>query len=71
MTTTEWTQIYFGDFLSNLGGLFTSVMGGATFLISGYQQFSSMLFMIKNHYGEETTGLAEDNAAPSADNPKR
>ena len=40
------------DFLSEVGGFFTSVMGIFTFFISGYQSFVSEKSMIKKLYGE-------------------
>ena len=51
--TTKWKQKYLSDFLSDLGGLFTSVMGVLTFFISGYQSFVHDKSMIKKLYGEQ------------------
>ena len=50
---TRWTQIYFTDYLSNVGGLLTSVMAGALFVMSGYQEFIAEKSMLKRLYGEE------------------
>ena len=52
-TITTWTQVYFSDFLSNIGGLFTSLMAGASFLVEGYQSFVAQKSMLKRLYGEE------------------
>ena len=52
-TVTRWTQIYFTDFLSDIGGLYTSLMAGATFIMSGYQNFVAQKSMLKRLYGEE------------------
>ena len=61
VSTTKWTQIYFSDFLSSMGGLFTSTVGVISFFISGYQAFVSDKSMIKKLYGEEdTTGEQEE-----------
>ena len=35
-TIINWKQTYFTDFLSEIGGLFTSLMGGAMGIISGH-----------------------------------
>ena len=35
-TLTKWTQYYINNFLSDIGGLFTSLMAFANFLIAGY-----------------------------------
>ena len=38
-TINKWTQKYLNDYLSEIGGLFTSLMAGASFLMLGYQNF--------------------------------
>ena len=40
-TIIKWTMMYFSDWLSDIGGLFTSLMAGATFLMLGYQNFEA------------------------------
>ena len=48
-----WTQqAYFTDFLSDIGGLFTSVMAGAAIAMSSYQNFVSQKSLLKRLYGE-------------------
>ena len=50
---TSWKQLYFFDWLANIGGLFTSVMGIARFVIAGYQNFVAQKSMLKRLYAEE------------------
>ena len=50
---TVWTQLYFTGWLSDIGGLFTSIMAIAKFFISGYQEFVVQKSMLKRLYGEE------------------
>ena len=52
-TITWWTQTYITDFLSEIGGLFTSLIFGFRLLFLGYQRFVSQLNMLKSLYGEE------------------
>ena len=52
-TNTKWTQVYLDDFLSNIGGLFTSLFKTAAFLFLGYEQFVTQKSMLKRLYGEE------------------
>ena len=52
-TTTKWTQLYFSDYLSDIGGLFTSLMAGARLSIMGYQSFYAQKSMIRYNYGHE------------------
>ena len=47
-------MMYFSDFLSQIGGLFTSLMAGATFFMVGYQNFEAQNALLKRLYGEET-----------------
>ena len=41
------------DFLTKIGGLFTSVFAIATFMVSSYQRFVKQKSMLKKLYGEE------------------
>ena len=52
-TVTKWTQVYFSDYLSQIGGLFTAIMAFANFLFAGYQKFVAQKSMLKRLYGEE------------------
>ena len=53
MTQKKWTQLYFLDFLANVGGLFTSLMAVLQLIMSGYQNFTADKSMLKRLYGEE------------------
>ena len=64
---TEWTQKYYTDFLSEIGGLFTSIMAAATFIISGYQKFVSNKSMLKKLYGEEDMTQTSEEAEMEAE----
>ena len=61
-TMTRWTKIYFTDFLAEIGGLFTSLMAGASFVMAGYQNFVAQNSMIKHLYGEEQVDEAKQDA---------
>ena len=50
---TSWTQTYITDFLAHIGGLFTSVIAGASFLLTNYQHFVSEKSLLKRLYGED------------------
>ena len=50
---TSWTQVYFFDWLANIGGLFTSLMAIARFAMAGYQNFVAQKSMLKRLYAEE------------------
>ena len=39
IATRRWYRTYFMDFLSNMGGLITSVLGISAIFMSGYQVF--------------------------------
>ena len=43
------------DFLADIGGLFTAVMGGIGFFIAGYQSFVSQKSLLKRLYGIDAT----------------
>ena len=60
---TVWDQDHFFAYLSNIGGLFTSILAGARFLISGYQEFVSQKSMLMRLYGEEDFSQARREAA--------
>ena len=55
-SVTKWTQNNISDFLSDIGGLFTSLLTGAKFLIAGFQSFIAQKSMLKHLYGEEDLG---------------
>ena len=57
---TNWHQTYLMDFLSDIGGLFTSLMAGASFLISTYQNFVSQKSLLKRLYGEQEVDLGDE-----------
>lgn len=57
---TNWHQTYLMDFLSDIGGLFTSLMAGASFLISTYQNFVSQKSLLKRLYGEHEVDLGDE-----------
>ena len=61
-----WTQKYFTEFLSEIGGLFTAIMAAATFTISGYQNFVSNDSMLKKLYGEEDMTQTSEEAGIEA-----
>ena len=63
---TTWTQAYISDFLSEIGGLFTSLMAGARFLIAGYNRFVADKSMLKRLYGEEHFDSADSQEATNA-----
>ena len=50
---TKWTQNYFSDYLSDIGGLFASLMAGASLALGSYQSFVAHKSILKRLYGEE------------------
>lgn len=57
---TKWTQMYLTDFLSDIGGLFTSLIAVASFILSNYQNFVSEKSLLKRLYGEDLSELPEE-----------
>ena len=57
---TRWTQLYFTEYLSRIGGLFTALLAIARFAVSGYQRFVASKSMLKRLYGEEDFIAADE-----------
>ena len=64
---TNWTQTYITDFLAHIGGLFTSVIAGASFLLSNYQRFVSEKSLLKRLYGENLIDHSVDEEFQQVD----
>ena len=54
---TNWYKTYIGDILSDMGGLFVSIIGTVNFTLSGYQEFVQDKSMLKQLYAEERKNL--------------
>ena len=48
----EYFRVYFADYLASVGGLFLSLLGIFTWLMSSYQEFVQQKSMLKRLYGE-------------------
>ena len=66
---TQWkARMYFLDFLSYFGGLFTSIFGGASLMISIYQRFAIDQYLVQALYKKESAhGEAHSQAAAPDD----
>ena len=64
---TNWTKTYITDFLAHIGGLFTSVIAGASFLLSNYQHFVSEKSLLKRLYGENLIDHSVDEEFQQVD----
>ena len=54
---TNWFKTYIGDIVSDMGGLFVSIIGTVSFILSGYQEFVQDKSMLKQLYAEERKNL--------------
>ena len=68
-TNTTCYSKNFVAFLTKLGGLFTSMLAIATFIVQGYQRFVKQKSMLKKLYGEEKKKSGDVRMASKHDSP--
>lgn len=65
-TVNSWQMSYLSDYMADIGGIFTSVVGVATFLLAGFQRFISQKSMLNRLYGESDSPVRFDQASGGA-----
>jgi len=60
-------RIFFSDFLANIGGLSTSIIGAVAFFMSSYHAFAQSQAMSRNLYGHSTDRHSKSGLTRSED----